>query len=65
MAFYSGYACDKCGTAMESNGLTSDEVFSITHLRKSAKSEGWSVGKKEVLCPNCRKRKKPATVEWE
>lgn len=57
MAFYSGYACDKCGRTVEFQVLTADRVLSITHLRRKAKSDGWSVGKKELLCNKCRSNK--------
>lgn len=54
MAFYSGFTCDKCGESWEMYGYTATEILSITHLRQSARSKGFSVGK-QVLCETCKR----------
>ena len=57
MSFYSGYACDDCKKIKEFYGLTAHDVLPITHLRREAKAEGWSVGAERILCNDCRKQK--------
>lgn len=61
MAFNSGFTCDICGEYWEMSGMTAHDVNSITHLRRHAKSKGWSVGKDKLLCNKCRKTKKPTS----
>lgn len=56
MAFYSGFQCESCKKIKEYYGHTADEVHSITHLRRFARNSGWLVGKKKVLCEDCRKK---------
>lgn len=58
MSFYSGYKCDRCGVANQSQGMSAHEVNPITHLRRIAKIDGWSVGKEKLLCNACRTTKK-------
>ena len=56
MSFYSGYACDGCKKVKEYYGLSADKVLPITHLRREAKSDGWSVGREKILCDENRKK---------
>lgn len=52
---YSGFYCDECGTDMRVRSDSDEYLPSKMHLIRSARAEGWSVGKK-ILCPDCRKR---------
>lgn len=55
--FFSGYFCDKCGTAIEYRRTSDKWLPSKTHLIAWARKDGWSIGK-SVLCPRCRNGKR-------
>lgn len=58
MSFYSRYSCDRCGATYQSEGMSAHEVSPITHLRREARSKGWSVGKEKIMCDACRTQKR-------
>lgn len=43
--FYSGYFCDKCGTAIEYRRENKEWLPSKVYLVEYARKAGWSVGK--------------------
>lgn len=47
--------CDICGDLYDSG-------HTYTYLRKQARKEGWSCGKKDI-CPDCRKSEPHRTQE--
>lgn len=55
--FYSGYYCDKCGTAIEYKRAKNEWLPNKTYLIIWAREKGWTVGKR-ILCPNCRHTRK-------
>lgn len=56
---FGGYMveCDSCGFCFS---YTCDAVESATvkNAISDMRDKGWSIGKKENLCPSCRERKK-------
>lgn len=54
---YSGYYCDKCGTAFEYKANNNEWLPNKTYLVVRARENGWSVGKR-ILCPKCRYMRK-------
>lgn len=50
-----GFRCDICGGMRERNYSPKSYSFGKTDLIKTARKEGWSVGKL-IKCPSCRKR---------
>lgn len=52
MAIYRGICCDACGETLEYWGSISSTI-----LKKRAREEGWTCGKKDS-CPRCAAKKK-------
>ena len=52
MGYISGYYCDRCGKYGE---LWQVPKMGIVFAQKSAREEGWQIGKRGWLCPECKK----------
>lgn len=55
MAFISGVKCDLCDELILKHG---DGVYNKTWLTDIARKQGWSIGRKLIKCPTCRKKRK-------
>lgn len=55
MAYIEYIACDKCGKDML---ISIDMSFGITFARSYARKNGWQVGEKGWICPECKRRAK-------
>jgi len=49
--FFHGFTCDNCGAGRQYNY----DCMTKKELVRGARKHGWSVGKRGILCPTCRK----------
>lgn len=56
MAYTVYYECDKCGKL---GGAWRNYSVSLSVCTRIARSEGWKIGKRGWICPNCQAKKTP------
>lgn len=57
MAYNVYFSCDNCGTE---GGACCNITVSLARAEKIARRQGWRLGKRGWICPNCQEKMKAA-----